>query len=395
MIFAGAATAWLIERWQLGEWPRLRSANAGLALYFLFALLSALLAAPSPEAAAPKLLGVAELCTLAFITSDLASRPGLSPKIARAIVLTSLVTAGAAIAGLLLFYAGEASPLIGIYGELKPSRWYARVQAGTYNPNLLASFCIFAAAVVARPEAELPRWLRRITLAALWITVLLTFSRGILGFVASAAIRNANSPRRRKFAAAAVIACTLFMVSATVWRPKLDPSRPFETHLERVPSNRWQAAISSLTTLVAHPIVGSGLGTSSGSYRGAPFDTHFTPLNIAATLGLPALVTFSFLIASLWRKRKRPADLAIWGGLAGLALDGLAQDIEDFRHLWVIIGLIDANPPVTNESANPVVHADGFGKVLISRLRLWSRTLKAIFRRRICLRPRQLAAKLS
>ena len=342
-VFALTALLWAIERWQLRQWPRLRPAHTALALYFLFDFLSLLIAAPSPRAAAPKLVGVAELCTLTFVTSDLASRPGVSPKIARAIVLTSLVTAAAAIAGLLLFYAGEPSPLIGIYGELEPSPWYARVQAGTYNPNLLASFCIFAAAVVARPEGELPRWLRRVTLAALWITVLLTFSRGILGFVASAAIRNASSARRRKIAAAVAIACTLLMVSATVWRPRLDPSHPLETRLERVPSPRLQAAMSSLDTLVAHPLLGSGLGTTSGSARGVPFEAHLTPLNIAATLGLPALVTFSFLIASVWRKRRRPTDLAIWGGLAGLALDGLAQDIEDFRHLWVLLGLAEAN----------------------------------------------------
>jgi hypothetical protein len=86
------------------------------------------------------------------------------------------------------------------------------------------------------------------------------------------------------------------------------------------------------------------LGTSPGQHRGAPFDSHLTPLNIAATLGLPALVAFSSLIALLWRRRSRPTDLAIWGGLAGLALDGLAQDIEDFRHLWVMIGLADVRP---------------------------------------------------
>jgi len=44
----------------------------------------------------------------------------------------------------------------------------------------------------------------------------------------------------------------------------------------------------------------------------------------------------------LWRRRWRPTDLAIWSGLAGLLLDGLAQDVESFRHLWVMIGLADA-----------------------------------------------------
>jgi small-conductance mechanosensitive channel len=179
-------------------------------------------------------------------------------------------------------------------------------------------------------------------LAALWLSVLLTFSRGILGFIASAAIRNARTPARKKVAAATAVACVVLVISATVWKPKVDPSRPLETRFEQHPSSRLQAAKSSLLTLVAHPLFGSGLNTSPGIYQGAPFDAHFTLLNIAAALGLPALIAFSFLIGALWRSRRRPTDLAVWGGLAGLAVDALAQDVEDFRHVWVMIGTADA-----------------------------------------------------
>jgi hypothetical protein len=342
-IFAAAAVAWLFDRRQLRTWPRLRPAHAALALYLFLAFLSLLFATPDPRVGASKLLGVAELCTLAFITSDLASRPRISRGIGRAIAITSLVTAAAALAGLVSFYAGVNSRLIGIYGELEPSPWYARVQAGAYNPNLLASFCIFAAAVVARRDSELPVALRRVTIVALWLTVLLTFSRGILGFVLAVVIRTANTPRRRVVAAV----CAVFSVCAigllTLWRPSINPTRPLETRFESISSSRYQSASSALATLLNHPLLGSGLGTSPGQYEGAPFDSHCTPINIAATLGLPALVAFSFLAASLWRGRTRPTDLAIWGALAGLAVDGLAQDIEDFRHVWVLLGLAAAD----------------------------------------------------
>jgi hypothetical protein len=235
------------------------------------------------------------------------------------------------------------SRLIGIYGELEPSPWYARVQAGAYNPNLLASFCIFAAAVVARHDSKLPVALRRVTIAALWLTVLLTFSRGILGFVLALVIRTANTPRRRVVAAVCAVLCVCSIGLLTLWRPSINPTRPLETRFESIPSSRYQAASSALATLLNHPLFGSGLGTSPGQYEGAPFDSHCTPINIAATLGLPALVAFSFLAASLWRGRTRPTDLAIWGALAGLAVDGLAQDIEDFRHVWVLLGLAAAD----------------------------------------------------
>ena len=276
---------------------------------------------------------------MAAITADLASRPGTYPWIAKSIALTSLVTAAAAIIGLLLFYNGVGSQLIGIYGELEPSPWYARVQAGTYNPNLLASFCIFAAATVSRRDADLPSWLRRSALAVLWLTVFFTFSRGILGFALAALIRNATTARRRAIGgvgAALLIAITLGL---TVWKPSINPARPLDIHFEKATSSRYQAALTSFNTVIQRPIFGSGLGTHPGQYRDAPFDSHLTPLNIAATLGLPALIVFTWLIAAIWRKRGQPTDLAIWGGLTGLAVDGLAQDIEDFRHLWVIIGI--------------------------------------------------------
>lgn len=349
-VFLVAAIAWVIERLQHREWPRFRTAHTALILYFSFAGLSLFLAAPNPRGGLPKLIGVAELCTLAFITSDLASRPRVLPGIARAIAITSLITATATVVGLLLLYAGYKSSLIGIYGELEPSPWYARMQAGTYNPNLLASFCIFASAVVADRDGELPMWLRRITLIALWITVFLTFSRGILGFVLAAVIRVANTPRRFRLAAIFAACCVIVVLSLTLWNPSINPAHPLEMTFRSPDSSRLQAATSSLGTLISHPLLGSGLGTSPGLYRGAPFDSHSTLLNIASTLGLPALISFVFLITSVWRRRMRPTDLCIWGGLAGLALDGLAQDAEDFRHLWVLIGIGDANSRRENQS---------------------------------------------
>ena len=49
--------------------------------------------------------------------------------------------------------------------------------------------------------------------------------------------------------------------------------------------------------------------------------THLTPLNVAATLGLPALLGLAFAVFALWCARARPTDLATWGMLAGLGLD--------------------------------------------------------------------------
>ena len=43
----------------------------------------------------------------------------------------------------------------------------------------------------------------------------------------------------------------------------------------------------------------------------------------------------------------RGGELALWAVLAGLGLDALANDLEDFRPLWVLFGLIGASPSET------------------------------------------------
>jgi hypothetical protein len=63
---------------------------------------------------------------------------------------------------------------------------------------------------------------------------------------------------------------------------------------------------------------------------------------VAATLGIPAVGLLTLLVVVLWRGRRRPTPKATWSGLAGLGIDGLGQDIEHFRHLWVLLGIADA-----------------------------------------------------
>jgi hypothetical protein len=342
VLFAITALAWVIEIISQKKTLRLRWIHATLAGYLIAAALSLAFARANQWTGIFKLLGLAELCALAVITADLSSRPRFARWIARTVMWSSLLVAGAALTGLLLHYAGIHARLIGIYGDLTPSPWYARVQAGTYNPNLLASYCIFAAAVIERDEAELPRWLRRVTLGALWLTVIFTFSRAILGFALAAMIRIARTRSRQALTIVCATGCVAVICALTFWNLKLDPLRPLEARLEsNATSPRWQALISSLRTLKQHPLTGSGPGNSPGANRGSSIDAHLTFLNLAATMGLPALTAFAWLLVLLWKNRKRPTDVAVWSGLAGMALDSLAADIEDFRHLWVLFGLAD------------------------------------------------------
>jgi hypothetical protein len=340
-VFALATLAWALGLVAARRRPQVRMVHVGLALYLGWAGVSLLAAQPRPASGPAKLLGVAMLVALAVVTAEMMERPGMPRSVGRTITATSLLTALAAAVGVALSYFGHITPLVGTCGDLLPGP-LSRAQAGFTHPNLLASWCVFASGVAAREDAGLSRGWRRIAQAALALTVVLTTSRAILAFVLSAAIRGATTPLRRRLAAALAVLLVIVMGALTVTNLQLNPLRPWEARLSPEPSTRWQTLVSSLHTLAGHPLLGTGPGTSPGLRGALPFDAHLTPLNVAATLGLPALVGLVLAVVWLWRARSRPTDRATWGMLAGLALDGLGQDIEDFRHVWVALGLADA-----------------------------------------------------
>lgn len=340
-VFALAALAWAVGVGVSRRWPRLRPVHAALGLYLGWAAVSLLAADPRPASGPAKLLGLAMLVALMVVTSEMARRDGMPRAIALTVAVTSLLTAAAAVLGVALSLAGHVTPLVGTCGDLLPGP-LARAQAGFPHPNMLASYCIFASGVVAWPRAGLSRRLRWVVQAALTVTVLLTFSRAILGFALAAAVRAADTAKRRTLVKALAAVLVLAMVGLTLVHVTFSPARPWAPQLRSGPSPRLEATATSLETLGLHPLLGTGPGSLPGRSGDEPFDAHLTPLNVAATLGLPALLGLLLVPVALWRARRRPTDRALWGVLAGLALDGLAQDVEDFRHLWLAFGLADA-----------------------------------------------------
>jgi hypothetical protein len=341
VVFALTAAAWAAGLVATRRWPSLRLVHAGLGLYLGWAALSLLTADPRPVSGAAKLLGVSMLVALMVVTSDLARRAGMPRAIGRTVALTSLLTALAAVIGVGLSLTGRITPFVGTCGDLLPGTLW-RAQAGFPHPNLLASYCIFASGVVAWPSGGLSRRVQRLVQAALAVTVLLTFSRAILGFALAAAIRGATTPARRR--AVWVLAGVLVaaMLSLTVVNVTFRTDRPWQPQVRPGPSPRLEAVTTSFDTLAAHPLLGTGPASLPGWVSDRAFDAHLTPLNIAATLGVPALLGVLLVPVALWRARRRPPNRAIWGMLAGLGLDALGQDVEDFRHVWVALGLADA-----------------------------------------------------
>lgn len=347
-VFVAAAVAvWIWEpRRRFSVRPALRGVYLAFGAYLSLTALSGVFAAEDRQDAAVNVLLTGELIALAVLTADYARARRERNAIVLVIMLGALLTAALAAIGLALFYLGVDTGLTGVYGEqFIASDNYARGKAGFSTPPLLASYCIFAAAVMAI-DSDVQARVRRATEHAMAVVVVMTLSRAVLGFFVAMAIRAAGIRQTRKatvLAWSVAVAAVATMAALTVGRLHLDPTRPSTiSYTVPDPGNRREAFATSLDTLRDHPLLGEGPGALTGENRGVPFRAHFTPLNIAATVGLPALIAMVTALVLLWRRRQRPTDLAVWSGLAGLAIDGLGQDIDHFRHVWVLIGLAAA-----------------------------------------------------
>ena len=341
-----AAVLWLGERVRAGTLRRAaRSWQIPLAVYLLLALASAAQEVPGRGGSPKTVLLMAELAVLAVITADFAADPQRRRAIARVVVASALASVALGVLGLFLFYARVPNGLIGAYGQqFIGSHLYARVQAGFESPPLLASFCIFASGVAASTAAGLGRRLRLGTQIGLGLLCAATLSRGLIGYLLAAVLRGARALRGRRrviFPLAATAAALALIAALTAGKLRLDPLKPSTlTYVVPDPGNRRQAFTTSLTTLEHHLLLGIGPGGFPGRNGYSPFRAHFTPLNVAATLGLPALLALLVMLWLLWRHRSRPTDVALWSALAGIGLDGLGQDIDHFRHVWVLLGLL-------------------------------------------------------
>lgn len=346
-LVAAAALAWVVDRRGRPRAFDAAVANLALAAFVAAAAASYLASSGAFGGGAANLVGIFELAVLALLTADFASSPPDLRRIVWTVTGTSLLAAGAALAGLLLFYAGIDTFLVGSYGALVASSDYARVQGGMTHPALLGSYCIFASAVIARGKGVIPRRLRWAAQAALAIVVVATLSRAILGFFLAALIRADLKRGWRAATIGAAVVCIALMGLLTFTKVYVDPSDPLDVRIaSEAESERSQVLRAALDILAEHPLSGTGPGSLPGEEPGyGRRQAHNTPVGIAATLGLPALLALIALLGALWRARGRPTDRATWGGLAGLGLDGLGQDIENFRHVWVTLGLAGAHPP--------------------------------------------------
>ena len=296
----------------------------------------------APRPARPSSSGVAMLVALFVVTSDMMGRPGMPQAVGRTLAVTSLLTALAAVAGVLLSYFGRITPLVGTCGDLLPGP-LSRAQAGFPHPNLLASWCVFASGALAREDAGLSRAWRRVAQAALAVTVAphdLARDPGLRPRRRRSATRPprpaaASRGRSRPSSCSSMLGLTAtnadLLPAAPVGRAR-PARRPRRASRRRPrPSRRSPRTRSS----APGPAPRRAAGAACRSTRTSPRSTWRRPWGCPRSPASPSRP------GRCGAARARPTDLATWGMLAGLGLDGLGQDVEDFRHVWVALGLAD------------------------------------------------------
>jgi hypothetical protein len=335
----GAAVV-LATTLQLRGWSALvpsRAATVAGAGYALFACLAFATAGGS----AMRLLGYVWLVGFGFAVSVAAQDADVAQRLRRALIVAALIGAVTGLVGAVLFWAGKPTGLLNIAGDLVPGD-YPRLRGTLSRANALAGLLATGLLLLG----DVPRKWRAPVAVVLATALVFTFSRTWLALAATGAVWwlaiTPKHTRMRDIAAVLVVLGAIAVMLAVSWLEiRVDPTRPFATTLGDGVGTRWIHLNDALSTISAHPL-GIGPGRAA-TYNG--WDAHFTPINIAAVIGIPAAIAFVVLFAlALVRsiRAARDGDVMFRGVAAALVLfgiDALARDIEDQRALWVLLGL--------------------------------------------------------
>jgi hypothetical protein len=286
------------------------------------------------------LVGFGWAIAIAAATDD-----AVALRLRRALLIAALIGAVTGLAGAALFWLGKPTGLLNIAGDLVPGD-YPRIRGTMLRANALAGLLATGLLLLG----DVPQRWRAAVGAVLVAALVFTFSRTWIALAGAGAVWflaiRPDHTRARDAAAVVVLLAVVAVMLTVSWLDlRVDPTRPWATHLGDSVGTRWTHLTDALSTIAAHPL-GVGPGRAA-TFDG--WDAHFTPVNIAAIIGIPAALAFVALFAfaiSRAIRAARAGDVTMRGVAAALvlfALDALARDVEDQRALWVLFGLVLAS----------------------------------------------------
>jgi hypothetical protein len=287
--------------------------NHWVAFYLGWALVSAYV----HQAGGWKVLGMCELACLFVLGGTLDEEE--RQRVVRAWVMGAAVLAVTAWGVSALAIAGVETPWTAGGGELG---WSFRPKGLAASTNLLASLCLLPFLVCVAER----RWWLVVLFGAAMLTSRTLLAAGV-GLLLLGRLRHGRL----------LIVALLLAALASIY---------VDVHGGSGPGIRWRIALSAVRTIAQHPLFGVGPAAlpATAGWPG-PNDpplawaAHCTPLDIAARVGLPALLAFAVLV---WQLRGRGVLAA---ALGAMLFDALTLDVENFRHLWLLMGLVAGARP--------------------------------------------------
>lgn len=228
---------------------------------------------------------------------------------------------------------------------------------GDPNYYALVAVSMLPLCVALLPEARgYRRWMLAAAGLSLIASVLLGASRGGFLSLAFCLVYMSLRGRRRLALLSGIAVLMVFMglfLPHTPWQRFLRPGSGDVISNEA----RKQALRAGWAMIKAHPFTGVGVGMYKPSmprynpdFRGAVIG-HNTYVEVAAELGLPALIVFLAILLASWRRARRTAAWfeergdsatarlarAIEAGIASFALGALFLSAQYAKQLWILV----------------------------------------------------------
>jgi hypothetical protein len=290
-----------------------------------------------------KALGMCELACVLIVTATLASAPDARARIVKAWLVGAALSCALGLIGTALYLLHVESSLWDPSG--------GSLSLPTRPTGLAAGFNLLAelALVPLLLLVGNPRLAGRARRPLLWLygaTLALSLSRTLLAVALGCVWLMVKLPRSLR------VTATVVVLLATIASARLDLYRDpsGQMTISTAPGLRWRLAASAAETAARHPLFGLGPGElvarvawprATDPFQ--PVRAHWTPLDLAATLGVPGLLLFALTFALACRRGR--ADRVLLVGALATAFDGLTVDIESFRHVWLLLGLLAAGGP--------------------------------------------------
>jgi len=218
-----------------------------------------------------------------------------------------------------LAVTGIKSYLSGAFIE---NRVTGYVSGMTANPNDLAlTLNLFVPLTAALAMTASRSWLRTLAVGVIGISaaaIVLTFSRGgFLTLVAEAALLFMLLVRRRFMkTTAGLVLCGVLALAMlpSGFGDRMSTIVNIEADDTGSAQDRWRDTVAATGFVVAHPIIGGGLGLGAVSLNHARgslwLQVHNTYLNYGVDLGVPGLLMFVALLTTCLRSARRIEGVA-------------------------------------------------------------------------------------